>query len=285
MECWYYQIAFEGGDERIVGLEPANSTTGSYQINVSGGGNGAYSASVGDGTIYLSCVEVQPISPLDWTHLAITYDGSTFRFFINGELIYLEDGFVSPFGPPDQDLVINRHTWNGGNSWSSRLTGHLDELRISSIARYTSPFTPPCIPFVADEYTMGLWHFNEGSGSTIYDASSYGNDGIVVGAGWCDEVPCQLTEITIPRTARIDRCYPNPFNPSTTVEFSLTEPCNVVLAVYNMNGALVDLLLESFLPIGQHVVSWKPDQVASGIYTVNLQAGNQHDLSRLCFIK
>jgi len=178
MECWYYQIAFDGGDERIVGLEPANSTTGSYQINVSGGGDGAYSASIGDGTNWLSCVHVQAVAPQNWTHLAITYDGITFRFFINGDLIYSEDGYVNAFGPPDQDLVINRHTWDGGNSWSSRLTGHLDELRISSIARYTAPFTPPCNQFGPDEYTMGLWHFNEGSGSSIIDESPYGNHGV-----------------------------------------------------------------------------------------------------------
>ena len=69
MECWYYQIAFDGGDERVVGLEPANSETGEYEINVSGSGAGAYSAGISDGATWLNCVHVQAVNPNTWTHL------------------------------------------------------------------------------------------------------------------------------------------------------------------------------------------------------------------------
>jgi hypothetical protein len=38
--------------------------------------------------------------------------------------------------------------------------------------------------FTPDEYTLALWHFDEGSGSTIHDSSGHGNDGTIYGASW-----------------------------------------------------------------------------------------------------
>jgi hypothetical protein len=285
MECWYYQIAFDGGDERVVGLEPANSVTGSYQINVSGGGVGAYSASIGDGASWLSCVHVQAVNPNSWTHLAISYDGMTFRFFIDGALIYYEDGDIGAFGPPDQDLVINRHTWDGGSSWSSRLTGHLDDLRISDVARYTEEFAPPLCQFTPDEYTMGLWHFDEGSGSTVFDSSLNGNDGSVNGASWCEEVPCTFTEIDAPKLFSLDRSYPNPFNPSMTVEFSLAMPSEVLLTIYNTNGHLVEVIQDGLVPAGHHTATWSPSELPSGVYLVELFAGGIRDVMKVSYLK
>lgn len=285
MECWYYQIAFDGGDERVVGLEPANSETGEYEINVSGGGAGAYSAGISDGTTWLNCVHVQPVSQHTWTHLAITYDGLAFRFFINGELIHSGDGDLDIFGPPDHDLVINRHTWNGGNSWSSRLTGHVDELRISDVARYTEQFAPPLCQFTPDEHTMGLWHFDEGSGSTIFDSSLNGNDGTVIGASWSEEVPCTLTEIDAPQLFSLDRSYPNPFNPSTTIEYGLATPGEVSLSVYNINGQLVDVIQNGHMTAGWHNVTWTPTNLPSGIYFVELHAGGQRDVMKVGYVK
>jgi hypothetical protein len=45
----------------------------------------------------------------------------------------------------------------------------IDELRISSTARYGgAAFPPPSAPFSCDAATLGLWHFNEYAGSTVY---------------------------------------------------------------------------------------------------------------------
>ena len=38
--------------------------------------------------------------------------------------------------------------------------------------------------YAVDDYTIGLWHFNEGSGEIAYDASTHGNDGTIHGAEW-----------------------------------------------------------------------------------------------------
>ena len=160
MEFWYYETGGHGSDEMIVGTEfYAGNKYGIYSF-IDG-----FWPYISDGESFLGIVydgiNDDSISYLsnEWYHVAISYDGTIFRFFVNGNLTYSQEGEMGLFGPGDQDLVINRHTWGSGSSASSRLSGQLDELRISNIARYVDNFTPPNYEFSTDFSTAGLWHF------------------------------------------------------------------------------------------------------------------------------
>lgn len=73
--------------------------------------------------------------------------------------------------------------------------------------------------------------------------------------------------------------FPNPFNPSTTIQFQLTEPSAgpVELSVFNLLGGHVRTLVQrSFMPAGMHVAKWdalddRGQAVASGVYFYRLQ--------------
>lgn len=87
-----------------------------------------------------------------------------------------------------------------------------------------------------------------------------------------------------PAMARMLRNYPNPFNPRTTVEFTLSKDATVSLRVYDPRGRLVRTLLESYVAAGKHSVAWNGRNdagvsVGSGVYFLRLQAGGQY-LSR-----
>jgi predicted outer membrane repeat protein len=79
--------------------------------------------------------------------------------------------------------------------------------------------------------------------------------------------------------------YPNPFNPTTTIEYGLTEPCFVELYVYNINGQLVDVIQNDFLHAGHHSLDWMPNDLPSGIYFVELKAGEFRDVMKVSFVK
>ncbi len=70
--------------------------------------------------------------------------------------------------------------------------------------------------------------------------------------------------------------YPNPFNPSTKIKFSLTEESEVILRVYDVNGALVTMLQNGWLPAGEYEREFSPatigtiKDIASGVYFYNL---------------
>jgi hypothetical protein len=57
------------------------------------------------------------------------------------------------------------------NATKNYFNGKIDELRISSTRRYTTGFTPSAVAFTDDADTLGLWHFDEASGSVTHDAS------------------------------------------------------------------------------------------------------------------
>jgi len=87
-----------------------------------------------------------------------------------------------------------------------------------------------------------------------------------------------------PAMARMLRNYPNPFNPRTTVEFTLSKDATASLRVYDARGRLVSTLLDSYVAAGRHSVTWNGRDgagvsVGSGVYFLRLQAGGQY-LSR-----
>ncbi|MDP6670111.1 MAG: FlgD immunoglobulin-like domain containing protein, partial [Candidatus Krumholzibacteria bacterium] len=74
--------------------------------------------------------------------------------------------------------------------------------------------------------------------------------------------------------------YPNPFNPKTTVRFTLKESAEAELAVYDIRGARVRQLQGGMLEAGSHHVEWDGKDssgatVASGIYFIRLDAGGE----------
>jgi RHS repeat-associated protein len=86
-------------------------------------------------------------------HVALTYDGSTVRGFINGALVSgcsVATGAAAltaaPFGLEDNDGISQVY---------------LDEIRVSSVARWTSNFAPPTQRYTTDGSTSILWHFDD----------------------------------------------------------------------------------------------------------------------------
>jgi DNA-binding transcriptional MerR regulator len=70
--------------------------------------------------------------------------------------------------------------------------------------------------------------------------------------------------------------YPNPFNPETTIQFTLKNPEQVQLRIYNVQGQLIRTLLNEFLASGSHAVKWNGknqfgNTVPSGIYFFQLK--------------
>jgi hypothetical protein len=84
---------------------------------------------------------------------------------------------------------------------------------------------------------------------------------------------------------QIGGAYPNPFNPSTTISFSLPLAGEVSVSVWNLNGQRVADLVSGNLQSGNHQVTWNAENMASGIYLVRLEAANTVAIKRVVFTK
>ena len=117
----------------------------------------------------------------------------------------------------------------------------------------------------------GVPHVNIDGTVTISEVLSYGND------------PSQL-----PLEFSLDRVHPNPFNPTTSISFSVPEENHdpVFIRVFNLNGGLVATLInQSVLTPGNHVIMWDASYVGSGIYFVEFIAGNTRKIQKITLLK
>ena len=83
---------------------------------------------------------------------------------------------------------------------------------------------------------------------------------------------------------------PNPFNPRTSLTFSLEEAGSVNLAVFDMSGRRVRTLVDDVRSAGDHSVTWNGQDEAgnvlpSGVYTATLRAGQNVETQRLLMVK
>jgi len=79
--------------------------------------------------------------------------------------------------------------------------------------------------------------------------------------------------------------YPNPFNPSTTLRFALPVGGEVRLAVYNMLGQQVAMLVNGNLEAGWHSLVFDASSLASGVYYSRLEAGSFTAMQKMLLVK
>ncbi|TFB13642.1 T9SS type A sorting domain-containing protein [Candidatus Marinimicrobia bacterium MT.SAG.4] len=83
----------------------------------------------------------------------------------------------------------------------------------------------------------------------------------------------------------LGRNYPNPFNPITTIDYSLPEQTQLKISVYDLSGKEVDVLFDGFQEAGIHEVFWNASNVSSGIYFYRLQAGDFVQTRKMVLLK
>jgi hypothetical protein len=64
--------------------------------------------------------------------------------------------------------------------------------------------------------------------------------------------------------------YPNPFNPSTSIQYYVPQSGHVRLEIFDIRGELVDVLVDAYVPAGDHVQVWNSTVRASGTYLYRL---------------
>jgi hypothetical protein len=108
---------------------------------------------------------------------------------------------------------------------------------------------------------------------------------VVLSGGEADAIPVHLGTSTVrassaPESFALRSAYPNPFNPSTTIEYEVPERSHIQLSIYNLLGQEVTRLVDQIQEPGRYSVAWNGRNshgqgVASGIYLYRLrgQAG------------
>lgn len=113
------------------------------------------------------------------------------------------------------------------------------------------------------------------------------DDGGPVGdLNWWDLVGIDdIPDITIISDFQLKQNYPNPFNPSTNIEFTLAKSGIAKLEIYSVTGQKVATLVDGRMPAGNHSVTWKANNIASGIYFYQLHFGKVNKTRKMVLLR
>ena len=143
------------------------------------------------------------------------------------------------------------------------------------------PLVCPDIPFYLESHLVSYYY-------RVQFTDTHGNAG-----EFSEELHSQYpTDIGPSSTvAKLYQCSPNPFNPMTSIRFSLPEQTAVRLCVYDVAGRLVDVLVEQrAMEPGWHDVTWSGQdesgqRVSAGVYFYRLETGGFLATKRMTLVK
>jgi len=89
----------------------------------------------------------------------------------------------------------------------------------------------------------------------------------------------------IPKEYKLEQNFPNPFNPTTTISFSIPQGQNIELNIYDILGKKVDNLVNTYETAGKHSVTFNATSLSSGVYFYELKAGEFIETKKMIFMK
>ena len=99
------------------------------------------------------------------------------------------------------------------------------------------------------------------------------------------EVAHPETGVSLPTATALAQNYPNPFNAGTGIGYTLAEPGEVKLSIYNIGGQLVETLVDGYQEADEYQTIWNASGQASGIYFYRLTTGGFTESRRMTLLR
>ncbi|MCB9357791.1 MAG: choice-of-anchor D domain-containing protein [Calditrichaeota bacterium] len=219
--------------------------------------------------------------------------GSTQSFTVPGWdacamfLGYVPDLAAAPsslnFGPVVVGDSVTR-SLNLINTGSNTLT--VEEIQGSE--SYSASFSGPATIALGETLSVTVVFAPQSAGNhvdtlrVISDAISGEKLVRCLGAGLAQDAN---DESLLPREFALHPPYPNPFNPSTTIAVDLPKSSEVELTIFDVQGRLVERLVDGELSAGTHTRVWNCSTCSGGVYFVRLRTSDYEGIQKMVLIK
>ena len=223
------------------------------------------------------------ISNQVWTHLSVTYDKDSetnnMKLYVNGNLSDSADA-SGALKAKDGYLIIGNIDFKGAFS------GLFDEFRIWNRALEKNKIQAK----MREELTgqeNGLEAYFDFNGS-CKDKTGNGNDGVLMYSETfvSSDFQTNVADQELHKfDFRLEQNYPNPFNPVTNIKYSLPKASHVKINIYDINGKLVEELINVKQEEGHHLMQWKAGQYSSGVYLYRIITPNYTSTKKCILMK
>jgi len=118
----------------------------------------------------------------------------------------------------------------------------------------------------------GTWDGNNGYHFVAHDSIK----GVITNQVAVEEAPAAFA---------VAQNSPNPFNPTTTISFAITEAGTVSIDVFNVAGQKVDTIANEFMSVGSHSVTWDASGHSAGVYFYTVKTGSFSETMKMTLLK
>jgi hypothetical protein len=104
---------------------------------------------------------------------------------------------------------------------------------------------------------------------------------------WHDavEITMNVEVAQIPKVFGLQMAYPNPFNPTLSIRYTLTEDAHASVRILNLQGQTIAILSDKHQKAGSYELQWQATDIASGIYLVEVVLDEKSDLRKVLLTK
>ena len=228
-----------------------------------------------DTTFYIHELTEEPVGIGDFPnppeHLAANYiviragqDSGGVALSFDGQDMGESEWHVAMLGyEPAQsewiDILVEPNTGEGTGDWYN--WNFYDYIVVIPTVSGISP--------LYEQYSYQGW--------VAYDSSLVGDSPVSV---WPDD-----SKGIVPGDLMLFSSYPNPFNATTTLQYSLLRSSGVTIEIYNIIGQRVTTLFEGIQQAGNNSITWDASGFPSGIYFARLEVGNHSQSMKMVLLK
>ncbi|KAA0246780.1 MAG: T9SS C-terminal target domain-containing protein [Chlorobiota bacterium] len=182
---------------------------------------------------------------------------------------------TSPFTLKFYDGIPN----NGGNLIAETTVDTTIAAR-----GYRNVFVPWLIPLNQPMNNLRIYVVIDQENAVTNEVHENNNLGWAPAIGYGSIVSVEV-EQTIPEDYFLYQSYPNPFNPSTTIKYSIPNGDNVSLKIFDILGREVEVLVDEYKNAGTYSVEFNASRFASGVYFYQLQSGRFIETKKMILLR
>jgi len=158
---------------------------------------------------------------------------------------------------PQNSGLVSAHPWGLYVDGSTKWIGFGNDAPLAEFddTTFNYHFKPSIITDIKKDKFGNLWL------STGYGLIEFNKNGIV---------GISNSNSILPNDFKIEKIYPNPFNPSTKISYSLKKSSNLELKLFDVSGRFVKLIQSGFKPAGNYEINFTSEGLSSGVYFISL---------------
>jgi hypothetical protein len=208
---------------------------------------------------------------------------------VDGQYVYLGQFFgldVVDISNPDNPVFVASASHQDDPYGMAKLddiivVSGINEVNFYNVADPSNPY------LIESKLIPGFWNYSVAiDGDLIYVASEYGMSIFEAKLPTATD----YEEESLPKKATLAQNRPNPFNPSTTIDYTITRRAQVRVMIYDILGREVAVLVDKEQPAGEYSITWNGldrdgSRVASGIYFYQLWTDDEVRSRKMVMLK